>query len=183
MRRIAAEEYRAMPWANGRGTTQEIARQDRDGRLLWRLSLAAVTEDGPFSLLPGLARILTVVEGDSLELTGPGLWLLARPFAPVAFSGDTPVSARLLDGPVRDLNLMFDPRRLSATARLVIGPMTIAMTSGFGLLWLAPDSAPLGTPAGVLKPGDTGLLQHGEAADLPQGARALWMSLMRQAAS
>ena len=50
---LTARDFKVMPWANGKGQTVEMWRQDRDGALLWRLSRAAVVEDGDFSNFPG----------------------------------------------------------------------------------------------------------------------------------
>ena len=58
-----------MPSLNGRGTTTELAREDApDGTMLWRLSAADVIEDGPFSTLPGIDRILLLTEGEGFDL-------------------------------------------------------------------------------------------------------------------
>ena len=39
LRLLTAAEFRRLPWANGRGTTLELVRQDdAAGALLWRLS-------------------------------------------------------------------------------------------------------------------------------------------------
>ena len=35
---------------------------------MWRLSIAEVDEDGPFSLFEGMARILTVIDGKGMVL-------------------------------------------------------------------------------------------------------------------
>ncbi len=37
-----------------------------------------------------------------------------KPSDPFAFSGDSTVSCNLLDGPIRDFNLIYDPQRYSA---------------------------------------------------------------------
>ena len=57
-------EHVAMPWANGRGTSYEIA-SDRgsDDQWSWRLAMAPVLEDGPFSRIDCVNRSLVVVEG------------------------------------------------------------------------------------------------------------------------
>ena len=57
---VRAADVRPEPWANGGGTTRELARAD-DGS--WRISLADIGSDGPFSVLAGRHRVLTVVEG------------------------------------------------------------------------------------------------------------------------
>ena len=71
MRIILPEAFHTQPWKNGGGITHEIAREDRDGALLWRLSIAEVASDGPFSAFTGLSRILTVIEGAGLHLHTP----------------------------------------------------------------------------------------------------------------
>lgn len=172
MRRIAASQYRTMPWANGRGLTREIARRDPGGRLLWRLSLADVAEDGPFSAFPGLARILTVVEGAGMRLAGPALRLDARPWEPVHFSGDVALDGQLVAGPVRDLNLIFDPARLGPVPRILRGAARIEAAIET-LLWLAEA----GAAAPPLHPGDSAALAPGEALDLPEGASAVALEL------
>lgn len=172
MRRIAASQYRTMPWANGRGLTREIARADPGGRLLWRLSLADVAEDGPFSVFPDLARILTVVEGAGIRLAGPALSLDARPWEPVQFSGALALDGQLTAGPVRDLNLIFDPARLRPVPRILRGAARIEAATDM-LLWLAPA----GAAAPPLRPGDSAALAAGEALVLPEGASAVALEL------
>jgi len=59
-----------MPWANGRGTSYEIA-SDRNeaGEWTWRLAMAPVNEDGPFSRIECVNRFLAVVEGAGMLLS------------------------------------------------------------------------------------------------------------------
>lgn len=115
MRIIPPSAFATQPWKNGGGITHEIAREDRPGAPYWRLSIAEVAADGPFSAFPGLSRILTVIEGGGLWLDTPDGTLAALPFQPVAFSGDLPVTSRLVDRSIRDFNLIFDGARLSGT--------------------------------------------------------------------
>ena len=108
MRHLTPADYRQMPWANGRGVTVELLRaEDAAGALLWRLSMARVVEDGPFSVLPGIERNLTVLSGPGFELEGEGLRLLCRPLEPVAFAGDVALRAVGTGrGPSEDFNVM-----------------------------------------------------------------------------
>lgn len=119
MRIIRPEAFHTQPWKNGGGITHEIAREDRDGSLLWRLSIAEVAADGPFSAFPGLSRILTVIEGAGLHLHTPEGRLDALLLAPVAFSGDLEVDSRMIDGPIRDFNVIYDGSRLEASVRIL----------------------------------------------------------------
>jgi len=152
MRLILPDAFHTQPWKNGGGITHEIARQDRGGTLLWRLSIAEVAQDGPFSAFPGLSRILTVIEGAGLYLDTPRGRLDALPFAPLAFSGDLPVQSRLIDGPIRDFNLIWDASHLSASVRLIREDLPAcppAPGRSYALLALAA-LAPLGVPTGAL---------------------------------
>lgn len=95
---LTAADYTRQPWKNGRGSTTELWRLERHGQLLVRLSRAAVVEDGPFSLFPGIERNLTVLSGPGFRLTGPGIDLRCEPLVPVAFPGDVPVEASETQG-------------------------------------------------------------------------------------
>ena len=96
-----ATDYRIMSWANGRGTTTELLREDG-----LRLSVATVTEDSPFSIFPGITRNLTVITGPGFRLHGNGIDLTARPLSPVVFPGDVPIAAAGVMAPSEDFNVM-----------------------------------------------------------------------------
>ena len=95
---LTPANYTRQPWKNGRGTTTELWRLERDGKLLVRLSRAAVVEDGPFSIFPGIERNLTVLSGPGFRLTGGGLDFRCAPFVPVAFPGDVALTATETEG-------------------------------------------------------------------------------------
>jgi environmental stress-induced protein Ves len=87
--------FRAMPRANGLGTTHEIAIEPSPGEggapFRWRLSMADLAGPGPFSELPGVNRILVLLAG-----AGVVLHVAGRPPAPlgrhdaIAFPGEVP---------------------------------------------------------------------------------------------
>jgi hypothetical protein len=102
--------YQRMPWKNGGGTTTEIWKQASPaGEMLWRLSIADVASDGPFSEFPGIDRWIMVIAGKGMELSieSMGTRRLDRPFEPLFFSGDAKTECRLIDGPIRDFNFMI----------------------------------------------------------------------------
>lgn len=105
---LTAADFRVMPWANGKGTTVEMLRIEREGLLVLRLSRAMVVEDGAFSMFPGIDRNLTVLSGPGFDLVGEGLRLTARPLVPVAFAGDVAVRAEGVTAPSEDFNVMWD---------------------------------------------------------------------------
>ena len=115
-----------MPWANGRGTSYEIASdRNESGEWTWRLAMAPVNEDGPFSRIECVNRSLAVVEGAGMLLSVDRKKLQCLPMQVVRFRGDAVTEAALTDGPIMDINLMV--RRKEAEGEM-------AMVSDAGLL-------------------------------------------------
>ena len=121
------------PWRNGGGLTRELlawppaavaltaaaaplaasptrsAPPSQANSAAWalRVSVADITQDGPFSPFAGIERCFTVLEGAGVALTLEGRGILLTPGdAPLRFDGAAAPGCRLLDGPTRDLNLM-----------------------------------------------------------------------------
>jgi environmental stress-induced protein Ves len=107
---IAAHHLRHMPWKNGGGSTTEVVVHPPGASLsdfAWRLSLAEVDRDGPFSPFPGVDRILMLTEGSGMRLDiGSQAIELRELFSVCTFRGDDAPDATLVDGAVRDCNLM-----------------------------------------------------------------------------
>lgn len=120
---VGAAQHRRMPWKNGGGATAEIAigppGASVAGGFDWRLSIASVASDGPFSPFPGYDRLITLLSGDGmvLSLDAREDHRLDRPFAPFAFAGERATTCRLLGGACEDLNLMVARDRLAYRAR------------------------------------------------------------------
>lgn len=125
MRIIHPSEHRPQRWKNGGGTTTEIVREPPvdaapGDRFLYRVSIADVASDGPFSIFEGYDRHIMLLSGHGMRLDGGehGVIELTR-HEPRAFSGDWAVTGTLRDGPVRDFNLMVDRARLRASLEVV----------------------------------------------------------------
>ncbi len=170
MRRIPRSEFRTAPWKNGGGVTHEIARLDAGPALVWRISLAEVGRDGPFSSFPGLMRVLTVIDGAGLDLEGPTQILHALPLEPVRFSGDTPIHGRLRDGPCRDVNVIFDAGKVAVEV-MVLHPDAIGTATAVLAL-----SGEVRVGEVVLAPGDYAWTER-EAVQTGAGGRALLIDL------
>ncbi len=162
-----------MPWKNGRGITFEIAIDPSQAGLDcfdWRLSTAVVSEGSVFSIFPGIDRTLAIVRGNGLDLTfEPGRTVrLDRQSAPLSFAADIPVRARLVDGPVVDLNVMTRRGRWRHQVRAVAGRagQVAASPSGPCALYVRAGQARLTQPAGDLCCGDTLLIERGERVAL-----------------
>ncbi|WP_030017214.1 HutD/Ves family protein [Streptomyces monomycini] len=125
MRVLRAAGRTATAWSNGGGVTREIAAAPPGAgwdAFDWRVSLAEVGRDGPYSALPGVDRVLTVAEGAGLELTVDGTrHVLPGPYCPFAFPGDAPTGCRLLDGPVVNFNVMLRRGRATAIVEVARG--------------------------------------------------------------
>lgn len=138
MRLIAASGCRRVRWKNDGGWTTEIARSDDaacgDGGFRWRVSIAEIESDGPFSAFPGIARDLLLLDGDGIELAiGDAAPLqLRQRFERAHFDGAAAVQCRLLAGPTRDFNVMarHDAVRADVVARPLLGSMLIFPEAG-----------------------------------------------------
>ncbi|MCZ8375682.1 MAG: HutD family protein [Beijerinckiaceae bacterium] len=117
VRMLDPATFRRMPWKNGGGETIEILAYPDGADLAsfdWRISMARVASDGPFSRFDGIDRTLSVLEGGRLVLDfGTGRTVLDPLAAPFPFAGDAAVSGAVPDGPILDLNVMT--RRGSCT--------------------------------------------------------------------
>ena len=116
---LTPDDYQTMPWRNGGGITHEIALAEGPNGFAWRLSIAEVATSGPFSKFEGKERILTVIEGNGVHLASSDQTLTATVKEPAAFSGETDIDGQLIDGPIRDFNLIFDPAQVTAEVRVV----------------------------------------------------------------
>jgi environmental stress-induced protein Ves len=180
---LPAHEYRRIRWRNGLGWTREILRRrlgegasaphdaDQDGdEWDWRLSIAEIERDAPFSTFPGIERELVLLSGNGLRLRfDDGDCIeLDPPHGRARFAGERAVTGELVGGLTHDFNLMWRRDRVDATLwhRPLVGPMVIFAEPGTawavhlfaGQAQFADDS---GLPA--LAAGDTAVLQAGEA--------------------
>jgi uncharacterized protein len=107
-------------------------------------------------------------------LISPGGTIKARWGEPVRFSGELPVTGRLTDGPIRDLNLIFDATRVSADVQFLDGNSThLTGTGQTGCLALAEavrvDGLPL--PVGAFAFGSAGQIE------MDPGSKALLVTI------
>ena len=126
---IPAVEYRRTRWANGAGWTREIHAEPSAGGSGWdwRLSIAEVAAEAPFSSLPGIDRELVLLSGSGLRLAfedGEAVDL-RPPFGRHRFAGERALVGQPTDGPTQDFNLMW--RRDGIVADLWRRPLVGAM--------------------------------------------------------
>lgn len=134
---LTPADYTSQPWKNGRGTTIELWRLERDGQILVRLSRASVIEDGSFSRFPGIERNLTVLNGPGFRLTGAGIDLRCDPLVPVAFPGDVDVIASETNGQRSDDFNVMTARHLPKPRVIVTGNAVLRAGGTLALYALA----------------------------------------------
>jgi len=164
-----------VPWKNGGGVTREIAHEKGPKGFTWRLSLADVDVEGPFSIFPGMSRILTVIEGDGLELHRLGQVDTLPRFSPFRFSGETKIDSVLRQGKIRDFNVIYDSDLIAADVVVLTGPTEKHLEAEAGIFY-----AVLGVGGEFTcddSAGDNGivaLIQQGMVRlDVPQCSRVL----------
>ncbi|HEX4767223.1 MAG TPA: HutD family protein [Lichenihabitans sp.] len=107
---VCAHDLVRTPWKNGGGTTAEVAAFPPGAGFEdfgWRISMADVAADGPFSAFGGIDRTLVLIEGAALELDIDGVVHRLDEATPLrSFRGEAATFGRLPAGPIRDLNVM-----------------------------------------------------------------------------
>lgn len=170
MRLLAARDRIARPWKNGGGVTRDMAIAPPDASLEtfdWRVSFAEVVADGPFSAFPGVDRTLTVLDGEGLILGfGDESERMLRRLEPFAFPGEAACAARLLAGPIIDLNVMTRRGALTHRVRRIdAGTARLRLAAPVAFLVCATGACALEGPAGALRLGrfDAADISGGEA--------------------
>jgi environmental stress-induced protein Ves len=166
---IPANEYRRERWRNGLGWTREIHAHTTTGSpddWAWRLSIAEIEQDAPFSSFPGIERELVLLSGNGLRLRFDDgeVHELHPPHDRLRFAGERAVTGELLDGPTQDFNLMWRRDRVDAQLwhRPLVGPMVVFAEPG--TVWaihLLAGQARFADDSGLptLAAADTALLQ------------------------
>jgi environmental stress-induced protein Ves len=166
---IPANEYRRERWRNGLGWTREIHAHAAAGSpddWEWRLSIAEIEQDAPFSAFPGIDRELVLLSGNGLRLRFDDgeVRELHPPHDRLRFAGERAVTGELLDGPTQDFNLMWRRELVEAQLwhRPLVGPMVVFAEPG--TIWaihLLAGQARFADDSGLpdLAAADTALLQ------------------------
>jgi uncharacterized protein len=110
IRLLKAADRAAIPWKNGGGVTRDVIVSPPGATLEnfdWRISIAEIASDGPFSTFPGIDRQLAVLQGKvALTVEGRPPVTLDPTTPALDFPGEAAVESKLVDGPSMDLNVM-----------------------------------------------------------------------------
>jgi environmental stress-induced protein Ves len=133
MKRFALQDVPSEQWKNGGGTTRTIAsRGEPDAPFDWRVSVAEIAEDGPFSIFAGVDRTAVVLENGPLRLTDvPALGQLKKTafvgqsLSPLHFRGEARLFAHIGETPVLCLNVMTRRASTLATVNVISSSRTV----------------------------------------------------------
>ena len=118
---ISPDQFKTIAWKNGQGETTELAISP-GGTLTdfdWRLSMASVVENGAFSDFGGYDRQLILLNGPGIKLTHDHHQVdeLTAPLSIAAFDGASHTVGELMDGPIKDFNVMTQQGRFNAAVK------------------------------------------------------------------
>ncbi|MFN8760362.1 MAG: HutD family protein [Tagaea sp.] len=148
---LSPADYVDSPWKNGRGVTTDIAGLYRPGAagrawtdMLWRFGRTPILEDGPYSDLTGFERLQLVVAGNGFRIHTPDGAVhrdMSRAFLPVRYDGATRLAARLIDGPVDTVNLLFRRDDFAGDLRAPAAGESLALEAGTHFVYAAAGPA------------------------------------------
>ena len=116
---VAFRDHVAMPWPNGAGITYEVTRSPESGDFDWRISLADIDNDGPFSVLANIDRWIVLMQGGHMVLTDGEQTHRIDEHVPFSFPGEIAYDCTLPEGPARDLNVMTRRGRFHADVQVL----------------------------------------------------------------
>ena len=130
---ISPDHFKTTPWKNGQGETTELAISP-GGSLAdfdWRISMAKVLNHGPFSDFSGYHRHLVLLEGNGIELTHDEstVDVLQSTLSVASFDGACSTVGHLLDGPIRDFNVMTNETSFKAKVKTCPKQQNITFTA------------------------------------------------------
>lgn len=172
---LPSTSFRRSRWKNGGGETIEIAAFPEGvgfDAFAWRISMAKVEASGPFSIFPGIDRMLCVLDGEGIELAfdGRARVQLDPASPPYSFPADIAVSGEVSGMGITDLNVMsrrglarHHVSRMRLDGALHVAPLgqsllVLSLEAGFSVM--------LGGTALALKAGDAALIENAEGTAL-----------------
>jgi len=148
---VALKDVRPVPWKNGGGITHELlAWPPGLADWHWRISVAQVDADGPFSVFEGVQRWFAVLGGAGVELAlgqdeAVQTQCLTQQSEAFCFDASLPVDCKLINGPTQDFNLMVHRTQVRAHMQRVRGALIVPVQSdSVCALWTGATGAQLG---------------------------------------
>jgi environmental stress-induced protein Ves len=134
-----AQDVAPQTWRNGGGQTRELFTwpPDDESQASWqwdlRISVADITQDGPFSNFDGVTRCFAVVQGAGVALAFAERTLVqGMGDTPLVFDAAHAPACTLIDGPTVDLNVMVRSGEVSMKL-IADNAAAVAISPHFGL--------------------------------------------------
>lgn len=181
---VPLEEVAPTPWRNGGGITRELLAWPTPQDWDWRISVAEVEKNGPFSSYPGVQRWFAVLGGAGVRLTLDGQTReLTAQDAPLCFDGARLCDCELIDGPTEDFNLMLRGGCGSARVVRVKGALDVDVKPGTRVAvyaWDEPVTVQVNKKFFTVAPHTLAWRALADAASVRIDAQtALWMEMTR----
>ncbi len=145
---LPLEDVVPTPWRNRAGVTRELLAWPTPQDWDWRISVAEVDKNGPFSRFQGVRRWFAVLGGAGVRLRlGEQTHKLTAKSPPLCFDGDQACTCELIDGPTEDFNLMLKNGRASGLVVRVSGALNTQVAAGSRVAvyaWDEPVSVQVG---------------------------------------
>jgi hypothetical protein len=137
--KLGPADFARVPWKNGGGTSLDmLIVLDGAGQPLWRVSLADIDQDRPFSDFPGIDRVFCVVEGAGVDLKFGDGWLPLPRDRVHHFPGEAAPDCRLQQGPAKAMNLLLTRGRARGDMMIVTSTLAVPGPPAGGTLMLVP---------------------------------------------
>jgi environmental stress-induced protein Ves len=109
------DQFKKIPWKNGKGETTELAIND-GGTLKsfeWRISIANVVENGEFSNFSDYTRNLILIKGSGINLKHDNTYTdqLKDILDVAVFDGGFHTVGQLINGDITDLNVIVNTKK------------------------------------------------------------------------
>lgn len=163
-----------VPWKNGRGVTRNLFDDGgENGEWSWRVSIAEISGEQPYSSFPGVRRTQVSLGPGGVDLTIDGSTSAIPPGGVISFDGEAEVSARPECAGFLDLNIMVRRSMWAAEVETIEGPVLASRAhgthgapsdSGFSVLVALDDGCTLGRR--TLRRLDAALLSRGATPGL-----------------
>jgi environmental stress-induced protein Ves len=166
-RLLRQADYRRTRWKNDGGWTTELAVYPSETNFDWRVSIADIETNGPFSTFAGYDRAIALLEGIGMELRFDEAESvrLERRLHFARFAGEWKTDGVLISGKVRDFNVIWKRDVIDASVlhRPLVGPMVFFRDATW-FIYLADGhaEAKCGSDRYLLETGSS-LLIHPEA--------------------
>lgn len=147
--RFALQDLPRERWRNGAGWTRTILSAGRNGKTDWRVSLAEIEREAPFSLFPGMDRTAVLAKGGPLRLQGPShQWALDAPGDLARFPGEWQLQNSAPTTDTMIWNVMTRRGAAHAEVQVFAGQDVPLPGDGHALVWVLQGSFRVVSPAG-----------------------------------